>query len=158
MDQPTRYAYDTHNRQTATNSLTGRDTLQADQHFSQPSLANTTYDRANSMWPYDASVHIGNTTPNLPRPDSGGCGFLEILLIGFVVVATGAMSLGAAAMTSGTMLGAASERSLVDEAKPRLTGRRNSHRSANCLPRHLVATANHLRTAALLNCLSFRLL
>jgi hypothetical protein len=68
------------------NGLTGRDALQPNQQLSLPPLANTTYDRADSMRPYDASVLIGDTTPNMPLPDSGGCGFLQILVIVVAVV------------------------------------------------------------------------
>ena len=68
------------------NGLTGRDALQVNQQLSLPPLANTTYDRADSMRPYDASLLIGDTTPNMPPPDSGGCGFLQILVIVISVV------------------------------------------------------------------------
>ena len=56
------------------NGLDARTTLQTGQQLQLPGLTGTTYDRAESIRPYDASQVIGNTTPTMPPPppDDGG--------------------------------------------------------------------------------------
>ncbi len=48
--------------------------------------ASTTFDRAESVWPYDTSLFIADTSPTvLPPPDDGGCGILRMIFVAVVV-------------------------------------------------------------------------
>ena len=70
------------------NGLDARTTLKTGQQLHLPSLTGTTYDRAESMRPYDASQIIGDTTPTMPPPpeDDGGCGVLGMIFVIIVAV------------------------------------------------------------------------
>ncbi len=70
------------------NGLDAKTALHPGQQLQLPTLTGTTFDRADSMRPYDASLVVGDTTPTMPPPppDDGGCGILGMILVVIVAV------------------------------------------------------------------------
>ena len=70
------------------NGLDASTALQPGQQLLLPGLTGTTYNRADSMRPYDASQIIGDTMPTMPPspPDEGGCGVLGQIIVVIVAV------------------------------------------------------------------------
>ena len=85
------------------NGLDATSTLHPGQQLLLPGLTGTTYDRADSIRPYDASQIIGDTTPTMPPPpaDDGGCGILGMLIVIVVAVVATVVTAGAAAAAMG---------------------------------------------------------
>jgi YD repeat-containing protein len=70
------------------NGLDAKAALHPGQQLQLPGLTGTTFNRADSMRPYDASKVIGDTTPTMPPPppDEGGCGILGMIFVVIVAV------------------------------------------------------------------------
>jgi LysM repeat protein len=106
------------------NGLEAKTALQTGQHLQLPGLPGTTFDRAESMRPYDASLVVGDTTPTMPPPppDDGGCGILGMIFVIIVAVVATVLTAGAAAAALGATATAAGGTSLAALGTAALTG------------------------------------
>nr|WP_314623084.1 LysM peptidoglycan-binding domain-containing protein [uncultured Noviherbaspirillum sp.] len=106
------------------NGLDAKTALQTGQHLQLPGLPGTTFDRAESMRPYDASQVIGDTTPTMPPPpeDDGGCGVLGMIFVIIVAVVATVITAGAAAAAMGATATAAGGTGLAALGSAALTG------------------------------------
>jgi hypothetical protein len=90
------------------NGLSGDRDLRVGQTLSVPTGVGTVHNDADSFKPYDPGKIGGDTTPNLPAPESsggrGGCGGLGMLLVVLVAVAVTVFTAGVAAPAAGASL------------------------------------------------------
>jgi YD repeat-containing protein len=69
------------------NGLAGNSDLKVGQTLALPSNVGTAHNAAGTVRPYDPSRVIGDTSPNLPKPQGGGgCGGLGMLIVVVVAV------------------------------------------------------------------------
>lgn len=88
------------------NGLSGDRDLRVGQTLTVPSRVTGAKNNSNSFKPYNPGEVVGNTTPNLPSPPSGGgggCGGLGVIIMVAVAVAVTVYTGGAAAGLAGSI-------------------------------------------------------
>lgn len=87
------------------NGLGGDSDLRVGQTLTIPSRVGTVHNDDQSVKPYDPSKIIGDTTPNMPVPNSDkGCGGIGMILVIVVAIVVTVFTAGAAAMAiAGTL-------------------------------------------------------